>query len=217
MRKLDIIDSVSWDESEYHFLHTELLDMSLYDDVYEEEDKESEEVESVEEEEEEEDDFEFMRKINLNVPSGTAKAVPPVGPTLAQFGVDVKEFCSAFNEMTPADLVREEVELRVLVYLFKDLSILYFIKSPPLVYLFKMALMQKREEGFSLTAVRGARQGKVSRRRYYRSRVAISLLVLYKVFIVKYMFGCYSLPHTGVLRAILSSLYGSRYFIYDKI
>jgi Ribosomal protein L11, N-terminal domain len=220
MRKIDIIDNLDWDESEVVFLTSDLLDMSLSDDVYDEH------VENVQEDSDDLDDaddfegVEFLRKINVNVPSGTAKAAPPVGPTLSQFGVDVKEFCTVFNEITTSDLVREDVELRVLVFLFKDLSLLFFIKSPSIFYLVQLSLLQKREEGFNLTALRMNRQSIVSRRRFFRSRVAVSLLVLFKIFLVKFMFECYNLPPISILSPILSSFFGSRYFVYmfdDKV
>lgn len=212
MRRLDVLESVDWDDTESVFLISDLLDVSLSDDAFEEDDEvagseldeDSDELESVE----------FTRKITVNVPSGTAKAAPPVGPTLSQFGIDVREFCSVFNELTTSDLVHEEVELRVSVFLFKDLSVLFFIKSPSLFYLVQLSLLQKREEGFDIVSLRLNRQPMVSRRRFYRSRVAVSLLVLYKIFTVKYAFDCYNLPHKSVLKAMLSSFFGSRYFIY---
>ena len=214
MRKVDIIDSVEWEESEVVFLTSDLLDMSLSDDVYDEHDESIQENSDDMDETDDFDGVEFFRKINVTIPSGTAKAAPPVGPTLSQFGVDVKEFCTAFNEITNNSIVREDVELRVLVFLFKDLSILFFIKSPSTFYLVQLALMQKREEGFNLTALRMNRQSLVSRRRFFRSRVAVSLLVLFKIFLVKFMFDCYNLPPLSILRPMLSSFFGSRYFVY---
>lgn len=74
-------------------------------------------------------------EIKLLIPAGKATPSPPVGPALGQRGVNIMEFCKAFNAQTSklSDLIP------VIVTVFADRSFTFVTKSPPASYLLKKA------------------------------------------------------------------------------
>ncbi|HEX9666137.1 MAG TPA: 50S ribosomal protein L11 [Thermodesulfobacteriota bacterium] len=74
-------------------------------------------------------------EIKLLIPAGKATPSPPVGPALGQRGVNIMEFCKAFNAQTSrlSDLIP------VIVTVFADRSFTFTTKSPPASYLLKKA------------------------------------------------------------------------------
>ncbi|WP_375398061.1 50S ribosomal protein L11 [uncultured Sphingomonas sp.] len=79
--------------------------------------------------------------INLQVPAGEAKPAPPIGPALGQRGVNIMEFCKAFNAQT-SDLEKgTPLPTRITVY--ADRSFSFQTKSPPAAFLIKKALNLK--------------------------------------------------------------------------
>ena len=74
-------------------------------------------------------------EIKLLIPAGKATPSPPVGPALGQRGVNIMEFCKAFNAQTSklSDLIP------VIVTVFADRSFTFATKSPPAAYLLKKA------------------------------------------------------------------------------
>jgi large subunit ribosomal protein L11 len=74
--------------------------------------------------------------VKLQVPSGQANPAPPIGPALGQQGVNIMEFCKAFNERTKdgAGLVVPAV-----ITVYEDRSFTFIIKSPPASVLLKKA------------------------------------------------------------------------------
>lgn len=74
--------------------------------------------------------------IKLYCPAGQANPAPPVGPALGQHGVNIMQFCKAFNEKTKA---REGLILPVVITAYKDRSFTFIIKSPPSSVLLKRA------------------------------------------------------------------------------
>ena len=79
--------------------------------------------------------------INLQVPAGEAKPAPPIGPALGQRGVNIMEFCKAFNAQT-ADMERG-TPLPTKITVYADRSFSFETKSPPATYLIKKALNLK--------------------------------------------------------------------------
>ena len=78
--------------------------------------------------------------IKLLVEAGKANPSPPVGPALGQRGVNIMEFCKAFNAKTQ----KMEGVLPVVVTVYADKSFSFEVKSPPVSYLLKkMAKVQK--------------------------------------------------------------------------
>lgn len=75
--------------------------------------------------------------INLQVPAGAANPSPPIGPALGQRGVNIMEFCKAFNAKTQEMEKSTPIPTKITVY--ADKSFTFDIKSPPASYLLKKA------------------------------------------------------------------------------
>ena len=81
--------------------------------------------------------------IKLQVPAGKANPSPPIGPALGQRGLNIMEFCKAFNAQTQK--VEPGLMLPVVITAFADKSFTFVIKTPPAPVLIKKAL--KLEKG----------------------------------------------------------------------
>jgi large subunit ribosomal protein L11 len=75
--------------------------------------------------------------IKLQIPGGQANPAPPVGPALGQHGVNIMEFCKAFNAQTAAENGRI---IPVEITVFEDRSFTFITKTPPAAVLIKEAL-----------------------------------------------------------------------------
>ncbi|MFH1855740.1 MAG: 50S ribosomal protein L11 [Candidatus Omnitrophota bacterium] len=74
--------------------------------------------------------------VRLQIPAGQANPAPPVGPALGQHGVNIMEFCKAFNEATKA---KEGLILPVVLTIYEDKKFTFITKSPPCPVLLKKA------------------------------------------------------------------------------
>ncbi len=75
--------------------------------------------------------------IKLQVPAGSANPSPPVGPALGQHGLNIMEFCKAFNAETQD--VENGLPLPVVITVYSDKSFTFEIKTPPAAVLLKKA------------------------------------------------------------------------------
>ena len=75
--------------------------------------------------------------IKLQVPAGKANPSPPIGPALGQRGLNIMEFCKAFNAQTQK--VEPGLPLPVVITAFQDKSFTFIIKTPPASILIKKA------------------------------------------------------------------------------
>ncbi|MGU9957078.1 MAG: 50S ribosomal protein L11 [Arenicellales bacterium WSBS_2016_MAG_OTU3] len=75
--------------------------------------------------------------IKLQVPAGDAKPSPPVGPALGQHGVNIMEFCKAFNVETGG--MEKGMPVPVVITVYSDKSFTYVKKTPPASILLKKA------------------------------------------------------------------------------
>lgn len=75
--------------------------------------------------------------IKLQVPAGKANPSPPIGPALGQHGVNIMEFCKAFNAKTQAD---EGTITPVVITVYADRSFTFITKTPPVPVLIKKAI-----------------------------------------------------------------------------
>ena len=75
--------------------------------------------------------------INLHVPAGAANPSPPIGPALGQRGVNIMEFCKAFNAKTQEMERNSPIPTKITVYADKRFT--FAIKTPPASYLIKKA------------------------------------------------------------------------------
>ena len=81
--------------------------------------------------------------IKLQIPAGKANPSPPIGPALGQHGVNIMDFCKAFNAQTQG----QDTIIPVIITVFKDRSFTFITKTPPVPVLIKQAL--KLDKGSS--------------------------------------------------------------------
>ncbi|MEN7537766.1 50S ribosomal protein L11 [Aurantiacibacter flavus] len=75
--------------------------------------------------------------INLQVPAGAANPSPPIGPALGQRGVNIMEFCKAFNAAT--DSLEKGMPIPTKITVYADRSFTFITKTPPASFLLKKA------------------------------------------------------------------------------
>jgi large subunit ribosomal protein L11 len=79
--------------------------------------------------------------IKLQVPAGTANPSPPIGPALGQRGVNIMEFCKAFNAATQE--LEKNMPIPTIITVYADRSFTFVTKSPPASFLIKKAAKLK--------------------------------------------------------------------------
>jgi len=75
--------------------------------------------------------------IKLNIPAGGANPSPPVGPALGQRGVNITEFCKAFNAAT--DSLEKNMPVPVVITVYQDKSFTFITKTAPVSFFLKKA------------------------------------------------------------------------------
>jgi large subunit ribosomal protein L11 len=75
-------------------------------------------------------------QVKLQIPAGKATPAPPVGPALGQAGVNIMDFCKAFNAKTAKD---DGLIIPVVVTVYSDRSYTFVTKTPPVAVLLKRA------------------------------------------------------------------------------
>lgn len=75
--------------------------------------------------------------VKLQLSAGQATPSPPVGPALGQHGVNIMEFCKAFNERTKS---QEGTIIPVVITIFSDRTFTFITKTPPVTFLLKKAV-----------------------------------------------------------------------------
>jgi large subunit ribosomal protein L11 len=83
--------------------------------------------------------------IKLQVPAGQANPSPPVGPALGQHGVNIMEFCKAFNAETQG--LEQGMPVPVVITVYSDRSFTFIKKTPPAAILLKKAAGLKKGSG----------------------------------------------------------------------
>jgi large subunit ribosomal protein L11 len=76
--------------------------------------------------------------VKLQIPAGKATPAPPVGPALGQHGVNIMEFCKAFNAKTSAK-DQEGLIIPVVITVYQDRTFSFITKTPPAAILLKRA------------------------------------------------------------------------------
>ena len=82
--------------------------------------------------------------IKLQITAGEANPAPPVGPALGQKGVNIMEFCKAFNGKTQKD---KGTTIPVIITVYKDKSFDFILKKPPVTVLIKQKLNLAKGSG----------------------------------------------------------------------
>jgi len=83
--------------------------------------------------------------IKLQIGAGVANPSPPVGPALGQHGVNIMEFCKAFNAAT--DKVEKNLPIPVVITVYSDRSFTFITKTPPAAVLILKAIGLKSGSG----------------------------------------------------------------------
>ena len=83
--------------------------------------------------------------IKLNIPAVAANPSPPVGPALGQRGVNIMEFCKAFNAST--DSLEKNMPIPVVITVFSDKSFSFVTKTPPVSFYLKKAAGKEKGSG----------------------------------------------------------------------
>jgi large subunit ribosomal protein L11 len=79
----------------------------------------------------------LLGSLKLQVNAGAANPSPPIGPALGQRGINIMEFCKAFNARTANET--KGMPLPVVIHYYQDKSFTFDIKTPPASYLLKQA------------------------------------------------------------------------------
>jgi large subunit ribosomal protein L11 len=85
-----------------------------------------------------------IAEIKLQIPAGQANPSPPVGPALGQRGVNIMEFCKAFNAQTQA---QQGLIIPVIITVYADRSFTFITKTPPASVLLKRAAGLEKGSG----------------------------------------------------------------------
>ena len=83
--------------------------------------------------------------LKLQIPAGGANPSPPVGPALGQVGVNIMDFCNAFNAETQS--AEKGMPLPVVITVYEDKSFTFVVKTPPAAVLIKKALNISKGSG----------------------------------------------------------------------
>lgn len=84
--------------------------------------------------------------IKLQIPAGSANPAPPVGPALGQKGVNIMQFCKAYNEATKD---KQGLILPVIISVYEDKTFDFIIKTPPASVLLKKAANLAKASGLA--------------------------------------------------------------------
>lgn len=82
--------------------------------------------------------------VKIQIPAGQANPAPPIGPSLAQHGINIGEFCQRFNEATKDQM---GVVIPAEITIFEDRSYTFVLKSPPASVLLKKAAGVEKGSG----------------------------------------------------------------------
>ncbi|CAA9501694.1 MAG: LSU ribosomal protein L11p (L12e) [uncultured Solirubrobacteraceae bacterium] len=85
-----------------------------------------------------------LTQIKLQATGGQASPAPPVGPALGQHGINIMEFCKAFNAQTQGDL---GTTIPVVITVYEDRSFTFVTKTPPAAVLIKQAINLDKGSG----------------------------------------------------------------------
>ena len=82
-----------------------------------------------------------VAQIKLQIPAGKANPAPPIGPALGQHGVNIMQFCKAFNDKTKQD---DGLIIPVIISVYQDKSFTFITKTPPSSVLLRIAAKAPR-------------------------------------------------------------------------
>lgn len=92
--------------------------------------------------------------LKLQVPAGAASPSPPIGPALGQRGLNIMEFCKAFNAKT--EEMEKNMPIPTIITIFEDKSFTFITKTPPASYYLKKAAKLEKGGGLAGREVAGS-------------------------------------------------------------
>ena len=92
--------------------------------------------------------------VKLQVPAGAANPSPPIGPALGQAGLNIMEFCKAFNAQTQG--MESGMPIPVVITAYEDSSFTFITKTPPASFLLLKAAKIKKGSGTTGTQIVGS-------------------------------------------------------------
>ena len=113
--------------------------------------------------------------IKLQVPAGTANPSPPLGPALGQRGVNIMEFCKAFNAATGE--MEKGMPIPTVITVFADRSFTFIMKTPPAAVLIRKAIGIEKGKPFAPDAERRKLLDEAARTAFKMSKVVTSHLL----------------------------------------
>jgi large subunit ribosomal protein L11 len=87
---------------------------------------------------------EIKKVIKITIPAGQASMAPPIGPTLAPYGINTQDFCTQFNDKTQED---NGILTPVVLTIYEDRSFDFILKTPPTSELIRRELKIKKGSG----------------------------------------------------------------------
>merc|ERR1711991_364980 len=86
--------------------------------------------------------------MGLQVPAGSASPSPPIGPALGQAGLNIMDFCKAFNSQT--EKLEKGMPCPVVITVFQDKSFEFIVKKPPASFYIKKEVNLKKGSGHGI-------------------------------------------------------------------
>lgn len=137
-------------------------------------------------------ELEILRKIRILIPTQNATISPPLGPTLGQFGLNIKEFCDKFNERTKN--YDSDYIVTTWLTLYNNKTITFLIKTPPIAFLLNEDDESVESDFFS----------------YY-----VALSTIYKIIIIKNK--DLNIVHLSILKSLLGTIKGMNIILVNNI
>lgn len=137
-------------------------------------------------------ELEILRKVRILVPTQGATIAPPLGPTLGQFGLNIKDFCDKFNERSKkfdSDLI-----ITVWLSLYNNKTLTFVLKTSPVAFLINEDDESVESDFFS----------------YY-----VALTTLYKIINIKNT--DLNITHISLLKSIVGTLKGMNVILVNNI
>lgn len=137
-------------------------------------------------------ELDIVRKIRVLIPTQGASITPPLGPTLGQFGLNIKDFCDKFNEKTK--IYDPDFIVTTWIILYNNKTLTFTIKTPPVTFLVNEDDESIESDFFS----------------YY-----IALSTLHKVIVIKN--NDLNIQHISMLKSLLGTMKGMNIIIVNNI
>ena len=112
----------------------------------------------------------IVNVLKLQIPAGGANPSPPVGPALGQVGLNIMDFCNAFNTATQES--EKGMPLPVVINVYEDKSFDFVVKTPPAAVLIRKALnIQKNHDAIRIRKMKTLHSEQANHRKNVQRRL----------------------------------------------